>query len=330
MTMITASLPHELRTRHGLETIVAAFGVFDGVHRGHQEVLRRVVQRARAAHAAPVVITFNTHPRAVVSTDLTPPPLLCALPQRLRLLAASGMEAAVLLPFDQAMAAMPAEDFLRRLVFAPDGPRVQGVCIGSTWRFGRGGAGTVDTLRQIAAHEHCNVESVPEVVIHGLTLSSTRIREAIQNGRLDEAAAWLGRPFAVSGIVQHGRGVGGPQLGCPTANLQDPDLALPPDGVYAARATVIGRGEPADGIVYVGQAPTFATPGAPPPPRLVELHLLDRTATLYGHEVEVEFVHFLRPDQRFASTAALKAQIAADIAAARRHLGAVTGTPPRP
>jgi len=328
--MITASLPRELRTRHGLQAIVAAFGVFDGVHRGHLEVLRRVVQRARDCRAAPVVITFDTHPRAVVATDLAPPPLLCTLPQRLRLLAAAGMEAAVLLPFDQAMAAMPAEDFLRRLVFASDGPRVLGVCIGSTWRFGRGGAGTVDTLKQVAATQGCDVDSVQEVLIDGRTISSTRIREAIQNGRLEAAAAWLGRPFAVAGIVQHGRGVGGPALGCPTANIQDADLVMPPDGVYAARARLISRGDSADGIAYVGQAPTFTRPGEPPPPRLVELHLLDRTETLYGHEIEVEFVRFLRPDQRFASPAALKQQIAVDIAAARRCLEQTPEAPAAP
>lgn len=327
MSTITVSVPLSLRSEYRIGAIVAAFGVFDGVHVGHRRVLSRVVQLAQKLRATPTAITFDTHPRAVVSADL-PPPLLSSIPQRLRLLGGAGMEATVLLPFGPAMAAMGPEEFLETYVFAPDGPRVLAVCIGSSWRFGKGGVGNVATLAREAQRFGCRVESVPEVLLDGRPISSTRIRDEVQAGRLEAAAALLGRPFSVAGTVSPGKGIGQSQLGCPTANIHDEDIVLPPSGVYAARARRIDRGTQACGIVYVGSAPTFVPAGTPPPARVVELHLFGMAESLYGEEVEVEFTSFLRGDCCFASVEELKLQIRRDIAVARRRLGLAPAASP--
>lgn len=318
--MRTAASPAELLAVAGIRRLVAAFGVFDGVHQGHRRILERVVALARELDAVPAVITFDTHPRAIVSSD-RPPSLLTTLPQRLRLLGGAGIEAAVLLPFGPAMAAMEPVPFLHAFVFAPGGPEMRALCVGSAWRFGRGGMGTVETLAAAAAPFNCRVESVAEVVVAGRPVSSTRIREEVLAGRLQPAAALLGHPFAVAGVVAHGKGIGQARLDCPTANIQDPDLVLPPSGVYAARACRLARGATFPGVAYVGSAPTFLPEGAPPPPRIVELHLFGVQESFYGEEIEVEFVAMLRPDQRFRTAAELKAQIRRDIEAARDHLG---------
>jgi len=323
--MRTATCPAELLSSAGVRRLVAAFGVFDGVHRGHQCVLERVVALAREADAVPTVITFDTHPRAVVSAD-RPPSLLTTTPQRLRLLAESGIEAAVLLPFGPAMAAMGPVPFLHAFIFAPGGPEVLALCVGSAWRFGRGGIGTVATLAAAAEPFGCRVESVPEILVDGRAVSSTRIREEVLAGRLEQAAAFLGHPFAVAGTVARGKGIGQATLDCPTANIQDPDLVLPPSGVYAARARRVGRQVTLPGVAYVGSAPTFLPEGTPPPPRIVELHLFGVAESFYGEEIEVEFASRLRPDHRFGSATELKAQIQRDIAAARACLGLVSAT----
>ncbi len=326
MTLKTASLPLELLSVHGIRRIVAAFGVFDGVHVGHQRILDRVVHLAQEADAVPTVITFDTHPRAILSA-VTPPPLLTTIPQRLRRLADAGIQAVVLLPFGPAMASLGPESFLLTYVFAPGGPALLGVCIGSAWRFGKGGAGGVDTLTDVASPFGCRVESIAEEVVAGRPISSTRIREAVQAGQLAEAAALLGRPFAVSGTVTHGKGLATSRLDCPTANLQNPSLVLPPSGVYAARARRVQLGTTLPGVVYVGSAPTFAPDGAPPLPRIVELHLFGLAESLYGEELEIEFMAPIRTDRRFASVEELKDQIARDLADARRLLHLPTDVP---
>ena len=324
MILKTATVPLDLRAVHGIQRVVAAFGVFDGVHLGHRLILDRVLDLAREADAVPTVITFDTHPRAVVSS-FTPPLLLTTLPQRLRLLADAGIQAAVLLPFGPAMAAMSPTDFLLTYVFAPGGPAVRGVCIGSGWKFGRGGTGGVDTLATVASGFGCRVESVAEALLDGRPISSTRIREAVQAGQLSQAAVLLGRPFSVSGIVTRGKGIGKARLDCPTANLQDPDIVLPPSGVYAARALRVERGTALPGVAYVGSAPTFVPEGTPPPPRIVELHLFGLAESLYGEEIEIAFAARIRADARFESADALRAQIALDVSAARRLLGLPPG-----
>ncbi len=326
MTLKTVSVPVELRSVHGIQRIVAAFGVFDGVHVGHRRILDRVLDLARQADAVPTVITFDTHPRAIVSA-VAPPLLLTTIPQRLRWLADAGMQAAVLLPFGPAMASMSPTSFLLTYVFVAGGPEVLGVCIGSGWRFGKGGTGGVDTLTDLAAPFGCRVESVAEALVDGRPISSTRIREAVQTGQLAQAAALLGRPFSVSGTVAHGKGIGASSLNCPTANLQDPDIVLPPSGVYAARAHRVERGTVVPGVVYVGSAPTFVPEGSLPPPRVVELHLFGLAESLYGEEIEIDFVETIRADQRFASAAELRAQIALDVAAARRLLSLPPNAP---
>ncbi|MBN2450333.1 MAG: riboflavin biosynthesis protein RibF [Lentisphaeria bacterium] len=325
--MITVRRVAELKSVHGARALAVAFGVFDGVHVGHRRVLQAVCAHARRQETIPTVITFDPHPRAVLS-DREPPPLLTPLPQKLRLLEAEGIRAAVLLPFDRAMASLPPEHFLEQHVFVPEGPRIDAICVGASWRFGRGGAGSVASLLAHAAQpRNCTVVSVPELLDDGRPVSSTRIREHVQCAQLDVARRLLGRDFSVRGTVVAGKGMGRSLLGCPTANLDAAHMLLPPDGVYAARGTLENRAPECQGIVYVGRAPTLIRDPNTDVPRTVELHLFDITADLYGQDIEVAFVACIRPDRRFAGPDELRRQIQQDIARAKVLLAASTPTP---
>lgn len=316
--MKTVRLPIDLATRFGYERTVVAFGVFDGVHVGHRRILERVCKLAALHQAVPTVVTFDPHPRHLLSH--TPPPLLLTpLPQKLRLLAACGIEATVLLPFDNAMAALSPDDFLKAYVFTREPPKVTAICIGSEWRFGHKGTGTVADLKAFAEAHDCSVESIPEVSLDGAPVSSTRIRKAIRSGRLDEARALLGRDVTVTGTIRRGKGIGGQRFGCPTANIDADGVVLPPDGVYAARGDLQGSGRALPGICYVGKAPTISHAGGGAS-RVVEIHLFDIDQTLYGQDIDVTFLTFLRTDRTFEGEQQLKQQIDADIIQARQLL----------
>lgn len=318
--MKTAQSLVELRHMHGVTRVAAAFGAFDGLHWGHRVIIEHVLTHARDLHAMPVVITFEPHPRVVLS-HTPPPPLLTPLPLKLALLNETGIEATVLLPFDREMAKLPADIFLREHVFTPDGPQVAAVCVGASWRFGRQGKGTVETLTSYASARNCIVDSIPEIQKDGRPVSSTRIRHAIQQGHLDAASRLLGRPVSVTGTVVRGKGIGGSHLDCPTANLATDRVPLPPDGVYAANCRLLRTHEELAGIAYVGTAPTLAAVNPPgEPPRVVEVHLFNMERNLYGETLEVQFMAFIRDDQRFESEGALKVQIQKDIEVAREIL----------
>jgi len=235
-----------------------------------------------------------------------------------------GVEAAVFLTFNAEMAAMSPEQFVRRQFLAPN-VKVRGICVGANWRFGVRGRGDTRMLKRLGRQFGFVVCSVPELTFYGQPVSSTRIREAVSRGRLRFAARLLGRPYSVRDIVSSGRGIGHDELDCPTANLRAENLVLPPAGVYAARARLARDPDvPRSGIAYVGTAPTIsasAAPGTEQPG--VELHLFDFDGDIYGEPLEVEFAGFIRSDRKFPSLAALRSQIDADIAVAKRSLARV-------
>ena len=286
-----------------------AIGVFDGVHLGHQQVIRQTVTDAAHVEALPVVVTFDRHPNAVVAPERVPP-LIQSLPQKLRAIEALGAAAAWVIPFDEMFSRQTGEEFARKL--ARDFAAMHSICVGSDFSFGHKRSGNVELLRHLGRELNITVHGLAAVELDGRAVSSTRVREAIAQGRLDSASQMLGRDYALAGPVVKGDQLGR-KLGFPTANLDVPGLVLPPNGVYAARAQAQGRTFRA--AVNIGVRPTLGDTTAA---RRVEAHLLDWDGDLYGAELELIFVQKLREEMRFESVEALRAQIERDVAAARR------------
>lgn len=296
--------------------LVLAVGFLDGVHLGHQRVIRTAVEQARAAGGRAWVLTFDPHPLKVLRPD-SAPPLITPTRQKLRWLGNLGVEGCILLPFTTDLARVEPEDFIAGL--RRDLPGLTGIVVGSNWTFGHRGRGNATLLGELAALHGFRATVVEPVLLDGRPVSSTRIRQAVQQGDCANAAAMLGRPFSLSGPVTGGRRVGR-ELGFPTANLDLTGELHPPPGVYAAGATPDPRADDADprawtheGAAYIGRRPTFGSGHA----EVLEVHVFDFDGDLYGRDLEVFFLERLRGDQTFADATALKAQIAADIARAR-------------
>jgi riboflavin kinase/FMN adenylyltransferase len=286
-----------------------AIGVFDGVHLGHQQVIRQTVADAAQHEALAVVVTFDRHPNSVVAPARVPS-LIYSLPQKLRAIETLGVDAIWLIHFDETFSRRTGEEFVRGL--ARDFGHLHSVCVGSEFTFGHKRSGNVELLRQLGQEMKFTVHGLAAVALDGSTVSSTRIREAIARGELDAASQMLGRSYAIAGNVVKGDQLGR-TLGFPTANLDVAGLVLPPQGVYAAHAHAQGRTLRA--AVNIGVRPTLA--GATPVPR-VEAHLLDFDGDLYGTELELAFVAKLREERKFSSLEALKEQISRDVVMARR------------
>lgn len=285
-----------------------AIGVFDGVHLGHQ----RVIHAARATGNAAVVLTFDPHPMRVLHPDKAPP-LLTSTPHKLALIEALGVDAALVLPFTKSFSEIPAEHFLEQL--AAPAHRVRQVCVGARFHFGHNRTGNAKLMEQLAPRLGFSVTEIAAVhTAEGEMISSSAVRQHVLHGRLDRAAAMLGRPFSLLGTVEPGDHRGR-DLGFPTANLNPHNEVLPPDGVYAARVRLADQH--LAGVVNVGRRPTFqhATPG-----RLIEVHILDFSGDIYGRDIEVVFIQKLRGEQKFISAEALQTQIRADIATTRHLL----------
>lgn len=284
---------------------VATIGVFDGVHRGHQRVIRRAVDRGRAAGLPVVVVTFEPHPVEVLRPG-THPDLLVTQDHKRRLLAELGVDAVLVLAFTRDFSRLEPDEFVQSTLV--DAVAVAAVVVGENFRFGHKAAGDVDTLRQLAEKYDFEVEGVP-LAKHGVgALSSTRIRELIAEGDVTTAAAGLGRPHQVEGQVVRGHDRGSRLLGFPTANLDcPPHTAIPGDGVYAGWLTSDDGRLPA--AISVGTNPQFDDAE-----RSVEAHALDRDdLDLYGQRVTVEFVSRLRDTVRFDSVAELSTAIRGDV-----------------
>lgn len=303
-------------TRHHLDELSSlgaplhlALGVFDGVHVGHQAVIARAVAAAARSGGLAGLLTFDPHPIRVLAPEKSPKALLTTLEHKARIVAGHGIGLFVPLHFDAAMAALAADEFFQQLSAAP----LRTLAVGEDWRFGHGRHGDVEFLRARAAACGFALEAVPPVMVDGDRVSSTRIRQAIRDGSLEAAARMLGRPYSVLGRVVEGRKLGR-RLGFPTANLTVDEVLTPPDGVWAARVSVAG-GAAMAGVANLGVRPTVDGTI-----RVLEVHVFDFTGDLYGREIEVEFVRFLREEMRFASLDLLREQIAADAQAARQWL----------
>lgn len=294
-----------------------AIGVFDGLHLGHRAILDTALARARAAGGRCVVMSFDPHPDVVLARgNFHSPPPLTPLGERRRRLLALGVDAFDVLPFTRELAALEPETFVDRHLVAPHAPFA--LVVGEGFALGRGRSGTVERLREIGATRGFEVEAVPLVALDGAPVSSTRVRAALAEGRVAEAAGMLGRRYAIAGTVVTGDGRGR-ELGFPTANLRlDEDRVVPGDGIYAVRARIGGESEPRPAAMSIGMRPTFDGQL-----RTLEVHLLDWSGDLVGRRLEVEFVAWLRAELRFESAAALVEAMGRDVAETRRRLAVV-------
>jgi riboflavin kinase/FMN adenylyltransferase len=284
--------------------VCLGIGFFDGVHLGHQQIIRQTITDARKHEAIALVITFDRHPNTVVAPHRVPS-LIYSLPQKLRAIESLGVDTLLLIPFNKAFSEQTGEAFVRGL--ASDLGRVQSMCVGANFVFGHKRGGNVELLRKLGAELKFTVHGMAALSLDGRAVSSTRIREAIRAGELDGVSQMLGRAYSLAGPVVRGDGAGH-KLGFPTANLDATGLALPPHGVYAVHADAGGKTYRA--VLNIGLRPTLQNPQ---PQLRVEAHLIDFAGELYGREVEVTFVDKLRPETRFPSLAELRAQIARDI-----------------
>ncbi|MCE5191426.1 MAG: riboflavin biosynthesis protein RibF [Actinomycetia bacterium] len=288
-----------------------AIGVFDGVHLGHQALIRDTVERARAADVAAVVVTFDRDPDRVVSPETAAPQLL-DLDDKLALIAEQGASAILLVPFDVEVAAMTPERFVREILLVAVRPIL--AAVGFDFRFGRYAAGDVATLTSLGSANSFRVIAHDLVTADGLPVTSTRVRGMVASGDVARAAQLLGRPHRLRGRVVRGRGLG-THLGVPTANLAvHHESAVPGDGVYAAFATVDGMRYPA--AVSLGVPPTF-----PEAPAAIEAHLIGAATDFTGKAMLLEFIERLRGQRAFSSKDELTAAINRDIEAIRRLLG---------
>ncbi|HEY0626552.1 MAG TPA: bifunctional riboflavin kinase/FAD synthetase [Allosphingosinicella sp.] len=290
---------------------MVALGNFDGFHAGHQAVVGRAVERARAEARPVLVATFDPHPVRYFKPDV-PPFRLTTLNQRERLFGQADADAMLVFRFDAELANLTAEEFVEQRLVQLIG--AAGVVTGEDFTFGKGRGGNVEVLESLGAKHGLSVDAVAPVC-DGEPVSSSRIREALQDGVCETAARLLTRPFAIEGIVEHGD-QRGREMGYPTANLSLGKYLRPKYGVYAV------RGRLADGRVLEGAANLGVRPTFDPPKELLEPYFFDFSGDLYGHTIEVELISYLRPEHKFEDMGALSAQMAADCEEAKRRLAA--------
>jgi riboflavin kinase/FMN adenylyltransferase len=289
---------------------VLTFGVFDGLHLAHRQIMNRVVGRARASRLPATVVTFDPHPRAVLRPQ-TAPPLLQTFEQKMEGMRSLGVEQVVVLNFTPELARVGAEDFLNETIFGRLDARE--VYLGHGFAFGRDREGRFELLKQVAGGRGRVAEEVPEVVIRGHRVSSTIIRRLLSAGRINLARRMLGRPYGIESRVVEGRKIARAQLNYATANLKPQNTVIPTNGVYVTLTLV--EGEWLRSITNIGNKPTFGGDREV----TIETHMMDFDRQLYGEKIRVRFLYRLRGERKFESVEALRAQIDRDRGRAVRY-----------
>lgn len=303
-----------MRLFHGTENAAIArptvltLGVFDGLHLGHQLIMKTVVERARAASAVPTVITFEPHPREVLHPD-SAPPLLQTFDQKIEALGVLGIEQTIVIHFDKAFSQIRAKDFLRDVVMQR--LHAKEVYLGRGFAFGHNREGNIDLLRNVSSRLGFVADEVPEVGLRGQRVSSSRIRELLLKGRVNLARRMLGRPYGVEGSVVHGAERGA-QIGFPTANIHPHNRVIPRGGVYVTATLIDGQWRRS--VTNIGTRPTFENGSA----SSVETYVMNWSGDLYGDVVRVRFLHRLRAEKKFGSIDELRSQITRDVNRAQR------------
>ncbi len=297
---------------HGFARPVATIGNFDGVHLGHQRLMRSLVERAGKTGGISTVVTFHPHPLQVLAPN-NAPRLIQTLRQRLATVQSLGVELVIVIPFTQELAQTSARDFAVRIVW--EKLRLKEIYVGPNFAFGHRREGSFDLLKEIGEEYGFLVGKIPQVQFRGARVSSTGVRQSLLSGQVARARRLLGRPYALEGEIIHGTAMGA-GIGFPTANLKTPNELIPRKGVYITLLNLDGRRCRA--VTNVGVRPTV-TAGSSTPPLTIETHVLDFDQDLYGREVTLEFLLRLREERRFSGKDALIAQIQKDIQRARRY-----------
>ncbi len=306
-----------IQTIHGVDELAEiqspvclALGVFDGVHVGHQAVIAKAVERANACQGRSVVATFAPHPIQVMAPEKAPRRILASLEHKAMLLQDLGVSCLLVIPFTKEFSAKPAEEFVMDLLRA----NLWGIAVGEDWKFGKGRRGDGDFLLEMGRQYAFSVDLVPAVLVDDVRVSSTRIRQVIDQGHIDQASTLLGRAYSVMGKVVQGRQLGR-TIGFPTANIEVHGEQLPPSGVWSVTAWIDGEWKA--GIANLGKRPTVEQGEIQ---RLLEVFIFDWHGDLYGKDLEIRFDGYVREEKQFNGVDELKAQIAQDVIAVKGSL----------
>lgn len=285
---------------------VVTIGTFDGVHLGHQQILRQLKAEAEHIDGETVIITFHPHPRKVVRGEVDQVNLLTTLEEKISFLELQGINHLVVVPFTEHFASQSAEEYVRDFLVQKFHPSV--LIIGYDHRFGKGRSGNYELLEEMAPVYGFRVKEIPEHVLHTVTISSTRIRNALKEGKLEEANENLGYAYQLSGVVMEGD-KRGRTIGFPTANLAigDPEKLVPADGVYAVTLHIAGKPNDFRGMMNIGFRPTINGTT-----RTVEVNIFNFAESIYGGVLKIRLHHFLRSEKKFNTLDELKAQLLAD------------------
>ena len=288
---------------------VLTLGVFDGLHLGHQLIMRTVVERARTVGAVPTVITFDPHPRAVLHPE-SAPPLLQTFDQKIEGFGVLGIEQTIVVRFTKEFSSLGAADFIKDVVM--ERLHAREVYLGKGFAFGHNREGNIQLLRRLSDKLGFIAGEVPEVKLHGQRVSSSRIRDLLARGHVNLARRMLGRPYGVEGLVERGS-ERGHKLGFPTANLHPHNRVIPHNGVYVTSTLIEGQWRRS--VTNIGLRPTFEDASEPS----VETFVMNWDGDLYGDVVRVRFLYRLRDERKFSSVEQLKTQIATDVDRAQSY-----------
>jgi len=297
-----------------LPHMVATIGNFDGVHLGHQQLMRDLVERAELIEGTPAIVTFHPHPLQVLAPNNASRQIQ-TLEQKLAIMEALGIRLAVVIPFTRELAQTSARDFAVKILKGK--LKVQEIYVGPNFAFGHRREGSFNLLKEIGASQDFFVGRIHQVHFRGNRVSSTAVRQALVAGQVALARRLLGRPFSLVGGIVHGAAIG-TDIRVPTANLRTANELLPRNGVYASRLTIEGRRY--GGVTNIGVRPTL-TPDGSVSEQTIETHLLDFEGDLYGQAATLELLLYLREERRFEHTRALVNQISKDVVRARRYFG---------
>lgn len=289
---------------------ILTFGVFDGLHLGHQKIIKTVVERSRQTGAVATVITFDPHPRAILHPEAAPP-LLQTLDQRLAAFEILGIQQTIVISFSKEFALIEAEGFLKRIVH--ERLQAKEVYLGKGFAFGKDRKGNIELLKKMSQELGFFADEVPEVSLRGQRISSSKIRALLISGKVNLARRMLGRPYGIEGQIIKGDGRGR-ILGFPTANLSTINRVIPKPGVYATASLIEGRW--LRSITNIGFRPTFHDEASK---IAIETHIFDFEDCLYGNVLRVRFLHRIRDEKKFLNAEALKTQILKDISHAKSY-----------
>jgi riboflavin kinase/FMN adenylyltransferase len=289
-----------------LDASIVTIGNFDGVHRGHAEIFAHLKRQSIERGLPSVVVTFEPHPLKILAPG-SAPFLITTFEQKCALIAESGIDYLVVVPFSKEFSQVPANDFVLKILCTPLGMRH--IIIGHDYAFGRNREGNFKTLENLGTLNGFTLEDLPPIGEEGVVFSSSLVRSAVAEGDMVAASRFLGRYYQISGTVEHGREIG-QTLGFPTANIATPNELFPSDGVYAVMVEV--DGQLVKGACNIGCNPTFGGNT-----RTIEVFLLDFSGQIYDHDITVQFVRRLRPERKFPDVAALKSAISQDVTNAR-------------